>query len=216
MRQFFFLFLLSYFLLSFDDRPPLQAISNQIRTRAPIPVNVQKEKLQEAAKRRALIDSAIANWHEETNKYAEELSERHGKPAQWWLDQFFSNVKEPCTWEKPNLFNAWSWKLAEVHAGTMFSRFALYNCLTFNASEKLRRYGVLLPELQKEHLEEYHNLTEDEKEKLLKEYEEVRSLRSKVKRVTQKSRSQDVRHTCEKIKTQVSSRFRFRYISTPP
>ena len=61
-----------------------------------------------------------------------------------------------------------------------------------------------LLELQKEHLEEYHNLTDNEKEKLLMEYEEVRGLRSKVKRVTQRSRSQDVRHTCEKIETQVS------------
>ena len=58
---------------------------------------------------------AIQEWMTDTRKKAEELGDRFGKSAEYFLTIFYGNEVSAKVREV-NLYNAWSWQLAQTHS----------------------------------------------------------------------------------------------------
>ncbi|TFK79199.1 hypothetical protein K466DRAFT_505960, partial [Polyporus arcularius HHB13444] len=105
------------------------------------------------------------------------LSETYGRSEQYYLNLMFAGgPKLADTPRKSNGYNARLHHLAEMNQD-----------------------GADVVELAKENIEDYHNLSRAEKEELRKALDEHKKSQTHGLRLTQKGRTKDVSHTCQKI-----------------
>ncbi|KAJ6536528.1 hypothetical protein DFH09DRAFT_1091283 [Mycena vulgaris] len=151
----------------------------QTQPRAPLTAKRKKEKREESEKEKAEMDNEIQAWMKYTHKTAGRLAERFDKAPRYFLDIFSQGGA--CmvhTQEKVNTYNVFkSEKTAECRENGEAKR---------------------VPDLHKDHYEEYQKLTDEEKAQLVKRFTETR-FDPKIRRATPRARVQDVSNTVHNI-----------------
>ncbi|KAH9929137.1 hypothetical protein B0H21DRAFT_826223 [Amylocystis lapponica] len=153
------------------------------RRKAPqLSTEQRKAMAAKSQAKQADLQADILSWYEDTTKYSKTLAEKYGKKPEFYLHLMFSGGVKLQSKRKPNAFNAWSRRLAqEANEGAAVGS------------------ATSLLELQKENIEEYHNLAEAEKAELIAELEEQRASRSQGLRLNTRGRKQDIDNVCKKI-----------------
>ncbi|CAK5261819.1 unnamed protein product [Mycena citricolor] len=120
------------------------------------------------------LEPLIADWFKSTIERADELSKRFNKKPRYFLDHFFQGGARMVNHqEKVNPFNAFkAFKAKEIREG--------------------RAIGLLFSTLSQGFIEEYRQLSDEEKEKLRTDYTAIKQESMAVKRDTPRARSQDV------------------------
>ncbi|KAI0713364.1 hypothetical protein C8Q76DRAFT_796337 [Earliella scabrosa] len=152
-------------------RKPPQKASSQTEASA----NNRKEK-EEA------LEAELEQWWKRTEEECNQLSIKYGRKPEHYLHLMFSGGSKATTRRKASAFNAWSHHLAkEVN------------------DDAEPGDAERLVDMTREHLDEYHKLTKEEKNKLVKVLEEDRSSRKFGTRLTQRGRTRDLHDTCKDI-----------------
>ncbi|PIL35236.1 hypothetical protein GSI_03026 [Ganoderma sinense ZZ0214-1] len=135
-----------------------------------------------AADRNEQVESTIAEVYRFAESKAQYLSQTCGHKPDYYLRLIFSGGASLQKKRKPNAYNAWSHQLAKDKNGDV------------DPGE-----ATNLLDLQRQHREEYDQLTLQQKRDLCEVLEEERDSRSFGIRVNQKGRAQDVMSTFRRI-----------------
>ncbi|KAF8210735.1 hypothetical protein K438DRAFT_2011299 [Mycena galopus ATCC 62051] len=146
--------------------------------RAPLTAEEKKEKRDETAKNQAEIDDALGKfteWMDDTLAKADALATKFGKKTRYFLNAFFqSGAHMVNRQEVVNPYNAFKAQKAAEH--------------------RENGEAMTVPELHREHIDEYRLLSDADKAELVEWYTEERS-RKKIRRATPRARVQDVSNT---------------------
>ncbi|KAI9065182.1 hypothetical protein FKP32DRAFT_1671419 [Trametes sanguinea] len=162
---------------------PVNIVARPIapRERRSAPSQTREQRLEAAATRRVReeqIDKEIMAWYDATQALAKDLSNRFpGKKADYYLNIMFSGALKQGKTREPSAFNAWLHLRAKENADG----------------------SVNIAQLSDNDLEEYHQLSQEEKQALKAELMEERNSRQFGVRLDQRGRTQDVSHVCNKI-----------------
>ncbi|KAH9853434.1 hypothetical protein C2E23DRAFT_859032 [Lenzites betulinus] len=165
--------------MSITYAPPVDIVARPIvaKERRRGPALTRERRLEIAAERRvktAQIEEELGKWYEASIALSEDLSRRFpSKKPEAYLYQMLSGALKSGKTREPNAYNAW------IHS--------------------LAKDGSNVKELDAENIEEYHKLSAKEKAALKAELAEERNSRQFGARISQRGRTQDVNHVCEKI-----------------
>ncbi|RDX42145.1 hypothetical protein OH76DRAFT_1488927 [Lentinus brumalis] len=144
------------------------------------PPTLTTEKRKEIAKERqektAAIDGEVYKWWETTQGLAVTLAEKYGRDANYYLNLMLSGAVKLKGGRKGNAYNAWLHHLSQTNND-----------------------GVDVVELGQENIEDYYNLTDEQKNELVKEFEEEKKSQTHGLRLGARARTKDVSVTCKKI-----------------
>ncbi|KAH9856315.1 hypothetical protein C2E23DRAFT_882399 [Lenzites betulinus] len=149
------------------------------RERRTGPVLTHERRLELAVERRVKadqIEEELVKWYEATVELSKDLSRRFpSKKPEAYLYQMLSGATKNGKPREPSAYNAWLHRLAKEGD------------------------GVNINNIDEEELEEYRNLTSEQKAALKADLIEERKSRQFGIRISQRGRTQDVNHVCEKI-----------------
>ncbi|KAJ7793218.1 hypothetical protein B0H14DRAFT_2197307, partial [Mycena olivaceomarginata] len=147
----------------------------------PLTAEQQKEKRDSRNDKQTRIDARVRKWMEDTNSLANELGEEFDMKPHYFLDIFFQGGAHMVNHQEAiNPYNAFkSFKAAEV-----------------------RELGQAMNggDLHKEYYEEYSKLSEDEKKKLVADFEQIRTRNFHLRRDTPRAKVQDVANVVRNMK----------------
>lgn len=168
--------------------------------RAPIPAQQKKEKAAEREARQDEIDALFEEWIADTHAKANTYAERFGKKPRYFLNLFFhGGARMVHQHEKINAHNAFlSLKSNELRDRLSFiSKSSCFPVLTNPLEGEVRS----LLDIQSEFKEEYHGLSKEEQEEVLREYKENHSSSSShAPRISPRACIQDFANTERNIK----------------
>ncbi|OBZ74356.1 hypothetical protein A0H81_05685 [Grifola frondosa] len=131
--------------------------------------------------KQAELDAEIKQWFDDAVALLKHLSDKFGKNADYYLNQMFSGALRLRNSRQPNAYNAWSHHIAK------------------EANEASQASPSNLLDLQQEKIDDYYDLTEEQREQYVNELVDQRQSRSTSLRTTQRGRTQDVNNVCGKI-----------------
>ncbi|TFK78660.1 hypothetical protein K466DRAFT_606777 [Polyporus arcularius HHB13444] len=136
--------------------------------------------------KQAAIDGDLNMFFSHAKNLSNEMAQKYGNKPDYYLRLMFSGGASMLKARQPSAFNAWAHSLAK------------------DANEDADPgEATNLLDLQREHLDEYHNLSRTEKRELVESFKEVRTSRTMGFRVNPRGRQADVNSTFEKIENMI-------------
>ncbi|THG93050.1 hypothetical protein EW026_g8073 [Hermanssonia centrifuga] len=146
-------------------------------------LSAEQKKLlrQERQHKQATIDEDLDSLFELIDQRAAALSEKHSRKPRYFLDRIFNGGVKAITGMKTNSFNAW----------------AHFKCEEVNNREPDRSVSLL--DVQDKYADEYHQLSQEDKHRLVLDFELVKEVKKKGPRTTARGKIQDIVNTTKQM-----------------
>ncbi|KAJ7278163.1 hypothetical protein C8J57DRAFT_1059900 [Mycena rebaudengoi] len=147
---------------------------------APLTQDERKKKQADREDRKNDIDEAVGEWFSQTMATAEALAARFDMKPRYFLDRFFQGGARMINHqEKINPYNAFK------------------NAKAAEAREQGESKRV--PQLHSDHIEEYRNLTDEQKVELVENFKNIKARAAVLQRATPRAKIQDVANIVRNI-----------------
>ncbi|THG93298.1 hypothetical protein EW026_g7903 [Hermanssonia centrifuga] len=153
------------------------------------PLTGEQKKLltKERQRKQAEIDDDVDALFDQIEQRTKELGEKYGRKQRYFLDRIFNGGVKAVNGSKTSAFNAW----------------AHFKCEQVN-EDLPPHQAVPLLEVQERYINEYHQLTGEDKERLVHDFELIKETRKRGPRVTARGKIQDIVHTTKQMEELLS------------